>query len=256
MAKHLVIFLLLSLPGAGVLLGGCDDAGDDDTTVPPYDPTDPSTDWDEDGYAASNDCNDFDDAVHPNQEEICDNGVDDDCNLALDCDDAACASQPICTEAGQDNEACDDGIDNDGDGATDCDDEDCEYSAFCSPCSVQVAGTCGTAWNIFGVHARTELDDYSCSGASEAGPEVVYEFLPYADGTVDFAVAPADGVNVDLYLMQDTCHPDRCIADSSSSGVGDDEVLTIEVTAGTYYYLSVELSGDASEEFTFDTICY
>ncbi len=79
--------------------------------------------------------------------EICDNGVDDDLDGDVDCDDVACSA--VCAEAcvggidedldgavdcedsdcdGQCPEACTDGRDNDGDGELDCADEDCDGS--------------------------------------------------------------------------------------------------------------------------------
>lgn len=52
--------------------------------------------------------------------EVCDNGIDDDQNGLLDCEDAACATSPSCAEV-----SCDDGVDDDLDGLTDCLDDEC-----------------------------------------------------------------------------------------------------------------------------------
>lgn len=59
--------------------------------------------------------------------EICDDGVDNDGNGAVDCDDVQCATMPVCQGLayGVPTEICDDQVDNDGDGAVDCDDADC-----------------------------------------------------------------------------------------------------------------------------------
>ncbi|MFO0795797.1 MAG: Ig-like domain-containing protein, partial [Candidatus Brocadiaceae bacterium] len=51
--------------------------------------------------------------------EICGNGIDDDGDGLIDCDDPDCFSQNC-------QEICDDGLDNDGDGFVDCADTDCE----------------------------------------------------------------------------------------------------------------------------------
>lgn len=259
------------LPGllltAVLPLAACDNsADDDDTTDPdlpdPYDPDDPTADWDGDGYPTAEDCNDFDAAVHPDQVEVCGNGLDDDCNSAIDCEDPACASGPDCEPEEPISELCGDGIDNDEDGATDCDDEDCVYSFYCSPCAIQVAGTCGTTWHVFAVYPTANTAAYACDGANETGPEVVYEFLPYADGVVEFHVDPEDplftigGNDVNIYVMEGVCHPDKCIDYSASAGLGDVESVSVNVTAGTYYYVAVEDVGGSDADFDFSTNCF
>ncbi|MBI5535374.1 MAG: hypothetical protein HY898_21780 [Deltaproteobacteria bacterium] len=69
-----------------------------------------------------NDCNGVPDDVcggdKPHGAEICNNGVDDDCDNLVDCKDPDCPGG--CTET-----VCGDGHDNDGDGLVDCADPDC-----------------------------------------------------------------------------------------------------------------------------------
>ncbi|MFH2005534.1 MAG: trypsin-like serine protease [bacterium] len=62
------------------------------------------------------------------QAELCDNGVDDDGDGAVDCADPDCASDPGCQTTPED---CDNGVDDDGDGAIDCADPDCETDSAC-----------------------------------------------------------------------------------------------------------------------------
>ena len=57
--------------------------------------------------------------------EICDNGLDDDADGLLDCDDSDCAGDPAC------GENCTNGIDDDLDGDTDCADADCAANPAC-----------------------------------------------------------------------------------------------------------------------------
>lgn len=57
--------------------------------------------------------------------EICDDGIDNDKDNLIDCEDIDCVGDPACVEV------CDDGIDNDGDGRVDCDDSDCDGDASC-----------------------------------------------------------------------------------------------------------------------------
>ncbi|MEC8277800.1 MAG: MopE-related protein, partial [Myxococcota bacterium] len=90
------------------------------------DDTDPSigaTDADNDGYI---DCVDDCDSSDPLAlgEELCFDGVDNNCDGLVDCDDSDCAT--VCTEY-----YCDDGIDNDNNGVSDCDDSQCEFDPAC-----------------------------------------------------------------------------------------------------------------------------
>ena len=56
----------------------------------------------------------------------CRNGVDDDADGAVDCDDTECAMEAVCFEF-----ACNDGLDNDADQLIDCADLDCDADAAC-----------------------------------------------------------------------------------------------------------------------------
>ena len=72
------------------------------------------------GDCADSDCAALGDAC---VEVSCRDGVDNDTDGALDCDDADCADAAACVET------CDDGADNDRDGAVDCFDADCSDDA-------------------------------------------------------------------------------------------------------------------------------
>ena len=61
----------------------------------------------------------------PVPDEICDNGIDDDGDGAVDCVDREC---PACPDKA---EICDNGTDDDDDGLADCDDDDCADAANC-----------------------------------------------------------------------------------------------------------------------------
>lgn len=61
-------------------------------------------------------------------EDVCDDGLDDDNDGLVDCDDPDCASDPVCA---MQPEACTGGVDEDGDGLIDCEDPDCFEDPVC-----------------------------------------------------------------------------------------------------------------------------
>lgn len=67
--------------------------------------------------------------------DACGNGVDDDGDGGIDCEDLPCReNEPLCTvSAGSETAgpACSNGLDDDGDGAVDCDDDGCAAFAGC-----------------------------------------------------------------------------------------------------------------------------
>jgi hypothetical protein len=89
------------------------------------------TDADRDGYCIDVDCDDIDGSINPGATEVCDDGADNDCDGAVDCDDTDCDSDPACDICIPEPEVCDDGADNDCDGAVDCDDTDCDSDPAC-----------------------------------------------------------------------------------------------------------------------------
>lgn len=60
--------------------------------------------------------------------ETCNNSVDDDGDLAVDCADSDCTGVSPCGQ-----EICNDGVDNDGDGHKDCADPECDTNPICRP---------------------------------------------------------------------------------------------------------------------------
>jgi len=66
--------------------------------------------------------------VPPGQEN-CVNGLDDDGDGLIDCQDPDCSSNPACQSR---PEVCDNGLDDDGDGFVDCQDPDCKSDPNCS----------------------------------------------------------------------------------------------------------------------------
>ncbi len=113
--------------------------------------TDCKIDNDGDGHPVSpcgNDCNDADASVYPGAPEACQDGKDNDCDGAIDCNDSNCQIDadgdgwliPPCGNDCDDSDAtsnpgtaevCQDGKDNDCDGQTDCYDSECATNQPC-----------------------------------------------------------------------------------------------------------------------------
>jgi len=77
--------------------------------------------------------------VTESPEVTCNDGVDNDCDTLIDCDDSDCSGDPACgggcTITESPEASCNDGLDNDCDGLIDCNDSDCSGDPACFVCS-------------------------------------------------------------------------------------------------------------------------
>ncbi len=94
-------------------------------------------------------------------------GVDDDCNGYVDCDDPYCRSSADCAASctpSEFGEQCTDTIDNDCDGIIDCRDPDCASNAACAPPPPPPPG-CTREFPFFAEIACSDGRDNDCDGA-------------------------------------------------------------------------------------------
>lgn len=111
--------------------GGLDGGGDAGVDAG----IDAGVDSDGDGVPVPLDCNDNNPAIFPHAVESCSNGLDDDCDLAVDCQDSTCSpgmscvlspNAAVCGADGGCVEAnCSNGLDDNGVGGADCADVSC-----------------------------------------------------------------------------------------------------------------------------------
>ncbi len=255
-----------TLSGGGCSLGCGEDAPEDSTVFlsatvtgqgnaeASFEDCADGVDNDDDGLV---DCDDPDCATDPGcaaVEDVCDDGLDNDEDGLIDCDDSDCRLDPACSEG---VEICDDGLDNDGDGRVDCDDPDCVLDPACGiefECPVQGGVTCNQ-----GVQGNTEFGEdtwQSYCGIDQApwtGPEHVWIFQPEVPGPVQVTLT-APGTDLDLTVLEAEradevrCDTDRCVATSWSPPQAGPESLTFEAMPGMVYLIVADgFQGDAGE---------
>ncbi len=179
--------------------------------------------------------------------EVCNNGVDDDGDGAIDCADPDCVADPACV--GSPIENCSNGVDDDGDGAIDCADPDCAGDPACIPFP---ADECATA-EVAGLGLNLVNTIGASDSADSVGP-CVGSFVGLMSNDVWYSLqVPGTGVltvstcglltydsSLIVYqgscgaLVQVACNGDACGLDAElqlSVTVGDQ--LTIRLGAAS-----------------------
>jgi hypothetical protein len=93
--------------------------------------------------------------------EFCTNGLDDDGDGLVDCNDPVCTAHPACLVAA---EVCTDGVDNDGDGLVDCSDPDCFTQPGCALVELCDDGTDNDADGLVDCQDIDCIGDINCVG--------------------------------------------------------------------------------------------
>lgn len=95
--------------------------------------------------------------------EICDNGIDDDLNGKTDCDDDACKTDDACVDKPVHEEICDNDLDDDSNGVTDCADPACSAHPHCTTISDKdPVEICGNSIDDDD-NGLTDCDDPACT---------------------------------------------------------------------------------------------
>jgi hypothetical protein len=135
-------------------------------------------DIDGDGYLPPEDCDNNDPDVNPGVDEICSDGIDNDCDMLIDGDDPDCQAPPA--------EVCNDGIDNDGDGLIDCADPDCFSDPNCGLRDGDFElGPADSAWIQYSTNFETVVD--SAQGHIQPHGGTYFAWFSYIQGAEEEA---------------------------------------------------------------------
>ena len=168
-------------------------------------------------------------AAVPETEVDCTNGIDDDLNGAVDCDDEACGEDPLCVGFDGDN-CAKPYLVNDGEAIT----------AALYGQTLTYQGTTDGLQDFYG----------ACSPAAEGSPDAVY-MMEVTDPVVVHATHDFDGSFwPSLYAMDAACDAELLLGcDTATSGAAE---LDLALPAGTYFFvIDASYIGDAGP-FTFE----
>ena len=134
-------------------------------------------------------------------------------------------------------EKCDDGVDNDTDGLVDCEDPDCAADAACALTSVCAAAIPLTDTANGDTSTGTKVFTGSCTGGSLAY-EVVYVYTPQASGALNLTLQSAADLGLYVRSKCDNAATELSCEDAALGG--SDEHLSLSVTAGTPVFVYVD----------------
>jgi len=204
------------------------------------------------------DCDDAQATVYPGATEICNDGLDNDCDGFTDCQDSDCTGDigPGGGACLPESEACSDGYDNDGDGYVDCADAECLGTLECILAGVDyevlLCGDSVTDTNDFDLG----ISVYGCNDRlSFPGKESIFLFIPPSAGVVTIELTINTTENLDLFLLEDDLSPDSCISYSNQPGTTA-ESITLSAEEDRYYFIIVDaLQASDTGNFTIELSC-
>ncbi|HOX47464.1 MAG TPA: trypsin-like serine protease [Myxococcota bacterium] len=155
-----------------------------------------------------------------------------------------------------DEENCTNGVDDDGDGAVDCDDSGCASHWTCVPnaCNAAVTVGCGSSLSSTTSGGSDVFTSFSCDNQSTwTGPERAYFIDVPVGARVTVTMDPTTGQNdLDLFLLGGACDPDACLDVSAGSQSSAEQIVFTMPAGGAY---AVVETWDNTSNFTFSVTC-
>jgi hypothetical protein len=163
---------------------------------------------------------------------------------------------------------CNDGIDNDGDGAVDCDDSDCFGDPDCvgggGDCFPAGPATCGgsEASSNNGPGSTDDVEDWCGEGLGLwTGPEITYLYFPEVSGEVTVRLGDLNA-DLDLTVLiadptalpEDICNPEFCV-DAEWRPGAQPETITFDAFLGSAYIFAIDGWDGAISDFTLEVSC-
>ncbi len=173
---------------------------------------------------------------------------------SLDPDDegAVCLSHPgNCNPPEVD---CANGLDDDSDGDIDCDDANCFTDDACS-CVVERAVSCDFLIGTSNQFDRNTVDTWGCSARPTTGADVTYELTAPVSGPIQLDLQQLDA-DFDLFVSEDLggrCDSNTCDA-SNNQGLADEQIV-FDAVAGTTYAVVVDGYDGAVGSFQLRITC-
>ena len=180
-------------------------------------------------------------------ETSCGDGIDQDGDGLLDCDDDDCDTiAPCATETN-----CDDQIDDDLDGKVDCFDIDCAGVGVCWHACEPRSRSCGSV-EIVDLATATNLTDsmssYGCGANDYSGAEETYQVqIPFkCDPTIAVELVEPGGAGTqfaDINVLdgsQPSCTPEACVETAEMDAQGQASTVLDALFPGQSFVFSVD----------------
>jgi len=126
-------------------------------------------------------------------------------------------------------EICNDGVDNDNNGLIDCEDPACATDPACPLATVCAAAVPAAASNMGTTIGGTKDFVGSCTGGA-ASPEKLYSYTPAANGALDLTLQSA--TDLGLYVRSTCTNTSTEVGCADTASAGQDEKLSVIAQSG------------------------